>query len=107
MHNMYEKQEEPMTDEAKVRFLLKKVQHPGLQSPIEVLKAQQIVGPAIACTMAANHLSTAMPQLPECIAIYKNISTVTTSGIKSGHDSGEGIYNKDGSFRTGIYYQLE
>ena len=40
MHNIYEKQEESMTDEAKVRFLFKKVQHPGLQSAIEALKAQ-------------------------------------------------------------------
>jgi hypothetical protein len=40
MYHIYQKQGEPMAEDAKIRFLFKRVQHPALQSAIETLKAQ-------------------------------------------------------------------
>ena len=69
-----------MTDDAKLRFLFKRVQHPGLQQAIEALKAQQTAGTAVTYTMAANHLTTAVSALPEYIFKNRSISAVTRTG---------------------------
>ena len=62
--NIYEKEGEEMSDEAKVRFLFRKVQNSGLRSSIDALKAAKTTGTVISYTMAANHLSTAVSELP-------------------------------------------
>ena len=64
MFSIYEKEDEEMSDEAKVRFLFRKVQHAGLRSSIDALKAAQIIGTVISYTMAENHLSTAVSEPP-------------------------------------------
>ena len=64
MFNIYEKEGEEMSDEAKVRFLFRKIQHAGFRSSINALKATQTTGTFISYTMAANHLSTAVSKLP-------------------------------------------
>jgi len=86
MYNIYEKEGEPMTDEAKVRFLFKRVQHDKLRSSIDALKAQITAGINVSYTMAANHLSAAVSELPDYLARNRNIS---------GH-------NSDGSIKTGF-----
>jgi hypothetical protein len=98
MYNIYEKEKEPMTDEAKVRFLFKKVQHPGLRGSIDALKAQQTAGTDLTYTMAANHLSTAVSELPEYISKNRTVSAANTGGD---NEIGNGIYNADGSINTG------
>ena len=65
MYNIYEKEGEEMSDEAKVRFLFRKLQHTGLRSFVDVLKASQTTGVTISYTMDANHLSTTTSELPE------------------------------------------
>ena len=67
MFNIYKKEEEEMSDEAKVRFLFRKVQHTGPRSYIDALKASQKTGMAISYTMDAKYLSTATSELPEYI----------------------------------------
>ena len=47
MFNIYEKEGEEMSDEAKARFLFQKVQHAGLCSSIDALKATQTTGTVI------------------------------------------------------------
>ena len=64
MFNIYEKEGEEMSDEAIVRFLFRKVQHTGLRSSINALKASQKTGTTISYTMAANHLSIATSEVP-------------------------------------------
>ena len=59
MFNIYENNGEEMSEEAKVRFLFRKVQHTGIHSSIDALKALHTTGKSISYTMAANHLSTA------------------------------------------------
>ena len=92
MYNIYEKEGEPMPDDAKTRFLFKRVQHSGLRGAIEALRAQITAGVAVSYTMAANHLSTAVSELPEYLHKNRNIS-----GVESSH----GIYNSDGTIITG------
>ena len=100
MFNIYEKEGEAMPDEAKVRFLFKKVQHRELQPAIAALRAQQTAGTAITYTMAANHLATAVSELPEYISKNsRNVSGVGTSN--SGEKGSADIYNSDGSIITG------
>ena len=99
MFNIYEKEGEPMPDDAKTRFLFKKVQHNGLQTAIAALRAQQTAGTAITYTMAANHLSTAVSELPEYIS--KNHRNVSGVGTNSDQKGSADIYNSDGSIITG------
>jgi hypothetical protein len=98
MFNIYEKEAEPMTDDAKTRFLFKQVQHAGLRGAIEALKAQQTAGVNVTYTMAANHLSTAVSELPEFISKNRNISAIGTGSGRRGSDD---IYNNDGTINTG------
>jgi hypothetical protein len=99
MYNIHEKEKEPMADEAKVHFLFKKVlQHSGLRGSIDALKAQQTAGTEVTCTMAANHLSTALSELPEYISKNRIVSAANTGGD---NEIGDGIYNADGSINTG------
>ena len=99
MFNIYEKEGEAMTDEAKTRFLLKKVQHTGLRGAIEALKAQQTAGTAVTYTMAANHLSTAVSELPEYIS--KSARNVSLVDATPGQKGSPEIYNDDGTIKTG------
>ncbi len=100
MYTIYDKEGDPMSDEAKVRFLFKKIQHSSLRTSIEALKAQMTAGVNITYTMAANHLTTAVSELPEFIQKNnRNISGVGTSGSSSGGSAD--IYNSDGSIITG------
>ena len=98
MRYIYDKEGEPWTDAALLRFLFEKVQHPGLRVVIESLKAQQTTGTQVSYTMAANHLSTAVSELPEYIAKNRTIGAVRKGDAQGG---GEGIYHADGSIRTG------
>ena len=100
MYTIYDKEAEPMTDDAKLRFLFKRVQHPGLQQAIEALKAQQTAGTAVTYTMAANHLTTAVSALPEYISKNRSISAVTRTGGDTNGGSSE-IYRDDGTINTG------
>jgi hypothetical protein len=99
MYNIYDKEEEPMSDEAKVRFLFKSVHHEKLQVEISALKAQITAGTPITYTMASNHLSTAVSELPEYIAKNRNVSSLNKG--QTPRTGNSAIYNGDGSIITG------
>ena len=98
MFNIFDKEGEPMEEEAKIRFLFKKVQNNDLQKSVEALKAQQTTSPpgTVTYVTAANHLSTAVSELPEYISRSRNVSQVTWSDTKN-----PAIHNADGSIKTG------
>ena len=98
MFNIYEKEGEPMPEDQKVRLLFKKVQHKDLDSAIKALKARQIDGTQLTYTMAANHLSAAVSELPEYLVKNRNVSGV---GISNSSGDNSGIYAADGSIKTG------
>ena len=88
-----------MSDEAKVKFLFRKVQHTGIRSSINALKYSQTTGTTISYAMAANHLSTANSEIPYYIA--NNARNVSGVQVGDGAKGGNGIYNEYGSMNTG------
>ena len=101
MFNIYEKQGEPMLEDAKVRFLFERTQHAGLQGHVQALKASITTGTAVPYTTAANHLSTAVSELPDYVAAHRKVAGLTTG---TGNDTGGGgIYNADGSIAADKY----
>ena len=83
-----------MEEEAKLRYLFKKIQHVALQKTVEALKVQQRTNPVgMTYTIAANHLATAVSELPEHVNRTRTVSAV--GGEKAT------IYNSDGSIKTG------
>ena len=98
MFNIYEKEGEEMGEDAKIRFLFKKIQHQGLKGSIEALKAQQVSGSKITYTMVTNHLATAVSELPEYISKNRNISASSASTVN--HSST--IYDSKGNIITGF-----
>ena len=97
MYNIFQKEGEPMTEEAKIRFLFKSVQHNDLQATVEALKAQRVGGMDLSYVTCANHISTAVSELPEFVAKNRIISsTRDTHGSSS-----SSIYNADGTIKTG------
>ena len=101
MFNIFEQQNEPMEEEAKVRFLFKKIQHAGLQSAIEAMRARITTSTVpISYSTVANHMSTAVSMLPEYVARNRNISSIQAS---PGNSSGTSpIHSDDGSIITGF-----
>ena len=95
MFNIYEKEGEPMTDGQKVRFLFKKIQHSGLVSSIDSLKALQTKGIEVTFDKALSHISTSVSELPEYIARNRNVSAV------SAKSENKGIYDDNGKIITG------
>ena len=65
MFNIYEEEEgEEFTENAKLRQLFKRVQHPQLQDTVKALKVRFDME-GIMYTQAANHLTAAVSELPE------------------------------------------
>ena len=100
MFNIYEREKEPMAEDAKVRFLFKKVQHKDLQPAIEALQAQITAGSNITYTRAANHLATKVSTLPEYLSKHRTVAGVV-AGSTGGGDGNPSIYNADGTINTG------
>ena len=94
MFNIFDKEGEAMEEDAKLRTLFKKIQHVSLLKTVEALKVQQRTSPtAVTYTVAANHISAAVSELPEYISRARDISSV---GRKP-----SSIYKDDGSIKTG------
>ena len=99
MFNIFEEENEPMEEDAKVRFLFNKIQHQGLQAPIEAMRARIATSTVpVSYTTVANHMLTAVSRLPEFVSLNRNISGVLTG--REGDESSS-IRNADGSIKTG------
>ena len=100
MYNIYEKEKEAMSEDAKIRFLFKRIENEALKPAIQALKVRQSTGEELTYAQAANHMSTAVSELPEFITKNRNVSgiTTTTNTAAKGDPS---IYNPDGSVITG------
>ena len=78
MYNIYETHGEKMGEDAKIRFLFRKINHVGLSNAIEAMKAKITTEPpgTVTYTTVANRISTAVSELPDFIAKNRNISSV-------------------------------
>ena len=80
MFNIFEQQGEPMTKEAKVQFILRKVQHPQLANPVETMRSRNTLTPGGSIvTEVSNNLTAQVSELPDYLAQNRNISTVNLS----------------------------
>lgn len=111
MFNIFEEENEQVTEQAKVRMLLKKVEHPQLQDACSALRIRASME-GITFTECANHLSAQVSELPD------QQSTRKISGTGSDRSKGsdpkrirgggpgngrKGIHMPDGSVWTGFY----
>ena len=109
MFNIFEEEKEEISEQAKVRMLLKKIEHPQLQDAVGALRVRaQIEG--ITFTECANHLSAIVSELPGHQTPRKVSGTeskVKTHRIRGGGANAnlaskqKGIYMPDGSVWTG------
>ena len=118
MLHIYKEEGEEFTENAKLCELFKWVQHPQLQDTIKALKVRFDMG-GIMYAQAANHLTTAVSELPEYHLTCKvSASSSGAPRIRGGggssHNSNikrkggmqalnKGILMSDGSGFTGYY----
>ena len=101
MFNIFEQQGEPMTEEAKVRFILKKVQHPQLANSVETMRSRNILNPNdLSVAEVSNYLAARVSELPDYLMRNRNISAVNLNSESSPES---GIYGPDGNIFTGYY----
>ena len=80
-----------MLEDAIVRFLLEKVQHPVIQVQVKAVKVSITTGISDLYTTTANHISTVVSQLLEYFTQNRVISVVEVRGTS------DGIHNPHGS----------
>jgi hypothetical protein len=114
MFNIFEEEKEPISETAKVRMLLQKIDHPQLQDAVGALRVRaQLDG--ITFTECANHLSAIVSELPDQPTPRK-VSATDSRGPKISRIRGgganlaskrKGIHMPDGSVWTGYYSDWE
>lgn len=116
MFNTFKKEGEEITEPAKVRILLKKVEHPQLQNAVSALRIRAQMDD-ISFTDCANHLSAVVSELPDYQSNRKISATDSNKKAKVKHIRGgggadpaskrKGIHMPDGSIWTGYYSDWE
>ena len=114
MFNIFEEENEPISEQAKVCMLLRKVEHPQLQDAVNALRARASMSGST-FTECANHLSAQVSELPDNQSSRKISGSATDRSkdpkrIHSGRAKGpkvnaqrKGIYMPDGSAWTEYY----
>ena len=117
MFNIFEEENEEISEQAKVRMLLKKVEHPQLQNAVNALRVRASMD-STTFTECANHLSAQVSELPDYQASRKvaasNTKTTPLKRIRGGGGAQNsssrkrnGINMPDGSIWTGYYSDWE
>ena len=118
MFNIFTEENEEITEPAKVRMLLKKVEHPQLQDAIGALRVRSSIE-GITFTECANHLAALVSELPDQQSARKIAGTGSdrpkkkggsAQRIRGGGDGGskrKGIHMPDGSIWTGFYAEWD
>ena len=114
MFNIFHEEDEVISEQAKVRMLLKKVEHPQLQDAVGALRVRASMD-GMTFTECANHLSALVSELPDNQSSRK-ISGATTDRqnedikrIRGGgtgkkdNSKRKGVHMPDGSVWTGYY----
>ena len=111
MFNLFEEEGEAVTEQAKVRMLLKKVLHPALSNAVSALRIRAQLD-SVSFTECANHLAAMVSELPEKHLARKVSATDSKPKVKrirgGGSNAGaaskrKGIHMPDGSIWTGYY----
>ena len=111
MFNMFQEEGESITEQAKVRMLLKKIQHPQLQNAVSALRIRAQLD-SVTFTECANHLSAIVSELPDHQLNRKVSASDSKPKPKRIRGGGQGnnlaskrkgIHMPDGSVWTGYY----
>ena len=112
MFNIFDEENEPISEQAKVRMLLKKVEHPQLQDAVNALRVRASMN-GCTFTECANHLSAQVSELPDTQSTRKIAGTASDrtkepkrirgGGRPKDNSKRKGIYMPDGSVWTGYY----
>ena len=102
MFNIFHEENEVISEQAKVRMLLKKVEHPQLQDAVGALRVRASMD-GITFTECANHLSALVSELPDNQSSQKISGATTDRPNKDIKRIRGGGANKDNSKRKGIH----
>ena len=114
MFNIFEEEKEEISEQAKVRMLLKKVEHPQLQDAVGALRVRASME-GLTFTACANHLSAQVSELPDNQSARKIAASSSDRpkepkrirgggpGPSKDNAKRKGIYMPDGSVWTGYY----
>ena len=100
--NIVKEEGEQLTENAKVRELFKRVQHTQLQDTVKALCVRFDLD-GITYTEAANHLTTAVSELPEFQLAQRVSAVKQIRGGGKGKHKRDSIYVEDGTIFTGYY----
>ena len=88
MLNIYEEEQEEFSENGRIREVFKRVQHPQLQDTVKALKVRFGME-GLAYTQTANHLTTAVSELPE----FHSTCRIAAARIRGG-SADTGNHNK-------------
>ena len=121
MFNIFKEENEEITEQAKVRMLLQKVQHPQLQAAVDALRVRATID-GLTFTVCANHLSAQVSELPDPQTPRKVSGAGTGQKTQKGNETKrirgggagspggkrDGIHMPDGtSIWTGFYTEWD
>ena len=106
MFNIFQEEGEELTENAKVRELLKRVQNNQLQDTVKALRVRFDLD-GISYTEVANHLTSAVSELPEYLLRRRvsSLKRIRGGGSEKGKNKfkRDSIYADDGTIFTGYY----
>ena len=106
MFNIFQEEGEELTENAKVRELLKRVQNNQLQDTVKALRVRFDID-GISYTEAANHLTSAVSELSEYLLTRRvySLKRIRGGGLEKGKNKfkRDSIYADDGTIFTGYY----
>ena len=114
MFNIFEELGEPVQEQAKIRILLAKIEHPQLLSCVENLNIRVSLDGNATFTQCANFLASQVSKLPDQPQSARKVSSASTDRAKgeikrirgggaADASKRNGIYMPDGSIWTGYY----
>ncbi len=99
MFTIFQEEDAEWTEDAKIRFLFKKIQNSGLAAEVAALKAKRNSDTDLSFTSIANQLAAAVSDLPETVSMKsRSVSFLNSSDTKKSP-----ITKRDGSIFTGYY----
>jgi hypothetical protein len=101
MCNIFAKESEEISEQAKVRILLKKVEHPQLQDAVSALRVRATMD-GTTFTKCANHLSAQVSESPNQQQSTRRSAATGTESAPTKHVRGGGSAGAGAGKRNGI-----
>ena len=103
MFLIFKDEGEPMAEEAKIRILFEKINHPELKQAVAALEVQHDMN-KMSYAQITNHLATKVSKFDTKLVKFRssNVSSTKTESRGKGPKDG-GVHMPDGSIYTGFY----